>query len=323
MDDGTTDKDETGDTEGDGERGGKRKIEREDSDFTSNGTRCAGWLYRPENVDEELADVPVVVMAHGFGGERSFRLPAYAERFAERGIAVFVFDYRGFGDSEGEPRQLISPKRHVQDWLAAVEHVESVGFDSIALWGSSFSGGHVTVTAARTDAEISALVAQVPFTDGRASTVHLVRKKGLGYGVRSVVAGLRDQTRRLTGREPYYVPITNEPDEFGVLNTPGAKEGFESIVPEGEEMDNRCAARILVTVGMYRPLKEASDVDCPALVVKAEEDLVVPGKPVEKLIDALDADALRLDCGHFDPYMGETFETVVERETSFLDEHLL
>lgn len=296
-------------------------MEREDSDFSSDGTRCAGWLYRPDGEDEN--ETPVVVMAHGFGGERSFRLPAYAERFAERGIAAFVFDYRSFGDSEGEPRQLISPKRHVEDWLSAVEHVGSLGFDGIALWGSSFSGGHVVATAARTDAEVSAVVAQVPFTDGRASTLHLVGEKGLGYGVRSVVAGLRDQTRRLTGRKPYYVPITTEPDEFGVLNTPGAKEGFGSIVPEGREMDNRCAARILVTVGQYRPLKKASKVDCPALVVKAEEDLVVPTEPIEEYIDRLDAETLRIECGHFDPYLGEDFERVVEKEGDFLENHLL
>ena len=292
---------------------------REDSDFTSNGMRCAGWLYRP---DEQDGETPVVVMAHGFGGERSFRLPAYAERFAERGIAAFVFDYRGFGDSEGQPRQLISPKRHVEDWLAALEHVDSLEYDSIALWGSSFSGGHVVATAARTDVDVSAIVAQVPFSDGRATTFHLVRKKGLGYGVRSVVAGLRDQVRRLTGREPYYVQITAEPDEFGVLNTPGAKEGFEAIVPEDRQMDNRCAARILVTVGMYRPVSVASEVDCPVFVVKAEEDLIVPPNTVEKYIDKLEAEAIRLECGHFDPYLGDTFEEVLEAESDFLEENL-
>jgi len=294
-------------------------MEREDSEFTCEGAHCAGWLYRPDEEDDET---PVVVMAHGFGGERSFSLPAYAERFAERGIAALVFDYRGFGDSEGEPRQLISPKKHVEDWLAAVEHADSLEYDRIALWGSSFSGGHVVATAARTDVDISAVVAQVPFTDGQASTLHLVRKKGLGYGAKSIFAGLRDQTRRLKGRSPYYVPITAEPDEFGVLNTPGAKEGFEAIVPEDREMDNRCAARILVTVGQYRPLKEASEVDTPALVVKAEEDLVVPTEPIEKLIDRLDADAHRVDCGHFDVYLGDTFEEVVEEEADFLEEHL-
>jgi len=77
-------------------------MSREDVTFTSGGTRCAAWLYRP---DAAAGDVPCVVMAHGFTGTRSDRLPAYAERFAAAGLAALVFDYRHFGDSEGEPRQ--------------------------------------------------------------------------------------------------------------------------------------------------------------------------------------------------------------------------
>jgi alpha/beta superfamily hydrolase len=42
-------------------------------------------------------------MAHGFGAERTFGLEPFAERFAEAGLATFLFDYRCFGDSEGEP----------------------------------------------------------------------------------------------------------------------------------------------------------------------------------------------------------------------------
>jgi alpha-beta hydrolase superfamily lysophospholipase len=40
-------------------------------------------------------------MAHGFGAERAFQLPADADRFVDRGVAALLFDYRGFGDSEG------------------------------------------------------------------------------------------------------------------------------------------------------------------------------------------------------------------------------
>ena len=46
---------------------------------------------------------PCVVMAHGFGGTRDTGLLGYAEGFAAAGLDVFVFDYRGFGASEGTP----------------------------------------------------------------------------------------------------------------------------------------------------------------------------------------------------------------------------
>ena len=70
------------------------------SDFASRGLRCSGDLYLPGCPHRP----PVVVMAHGFAGERIFRLPACAEFFVQQGLAVFLFDYRGFGDNEGEPR---------------------------------------------------------------------------------------------------------------------------------------------------------------------------------------------------------------------------
>ena len=61
---------------GNGSTGG---FTREDSDFISQGTRCAGWLFRPEGASRP----PIVIMAHGFGAERTFGLPAYV-RIATR-----------------------------------------------------------------------------------------------------------------------------------------------------------------------------------------------------------------------------------------------
>ena len=54
------------------------------------------------------------------------RLPDFAQRFAARGLAALVFDYRCFGSSDGEPRNLIDPRRHVEDWHAAIGHVRSL-----------------------------------------------------------------------------------------------------------------------------------------------------------------------------------------------------
>lgn len=76
--------------------------------FTSGGVRCAARVYRP--VITNTTPLPVVVMAHGFGAVRALRLDAYAERFAAAGYVVVAFDYRGFGDSDGQPRQLLDIK---------------------------------------------------------------------------------------------------------------------------------------------------------------------------------------------------------------------
>lgn len=295
-------------------------VTRQDADFTSRGTRCAARLYRPEDV----RDPPIAVMAHGFGAERDWRLPAFANRFAGRGIAVLLFDYRRFGDSDGRPRNLIAPKAHVRDWRAAIDHartLEGVDGDRLALWGTSFSGGHAVVAAAR-ETEVDAVVAQVPFSDGIRTVLHLVREGGFTYLRSAVWAALRDLGRKVTFRSPHYVPIAGQPEEFAALNRPGALEGYESI--NDGDWDNRCAARILLTVLAYRPIASAGAVDCPVLVVEAEEDNIVTGATVDRLVNRLDdVERVRYPVGHFDVYTGEPFEEVVAREAAFLERHLL
>jgi pimeloyl-ACP methyl ester carboxylesterase len=295
-------------------------MERTDVSFESGDATCRGARYLPS------ADAPpVVVMAHGFGAERSFRLPAFAERFADRGLAVLLFDYRGFGASDGDD-QLIAPSRHVDDWLAAVaaaRNLAGIDGDRLALWGTSFSGGHVVETAVRRDVE--AVVAHVPFVDGVATVRHLARHSGngLAYPLVATAHGLRDAVRGFLRREPHTVPVVGSPAEFAMLNTPGAEEGYRSIVPEGSDWENACSARIALQVPRYRPVGSADDVDCPVFLAIAEGDRVVPPSAAERLATRLDhVEVLRLDCGHFDPYEGDPFERVVDEQAGFLERHL-
>src|SRR5271157_1114103 len=99
--------------------------ERRDVYFPSGSDRCHAWLYLP--TPSELGDPPpVLVMAHGLGGVKTLRLGAFAERFHAAGYACLVFDYRHFGDSGGEPRELLSIRRQREDWQAAVAFTRSL-----------------------------------------------------------------------------------------------------------------------------------------------------------------------------------------------------
>lgn len=100
------------------------------------------------------------------GAQKDMGLHAYASAFASGGLAVLAFDYRGFGGSQGAPRQWVSPARHLQDWQAAVEFVtgplsDRVDTSRMCLWGTSFAGGHVLVTAAANARNVVAVVSQV------------------------------------------------------------------------------------------------------------------------------------------------------------------
>jgi pimeloyl-ACP methyl ester carboxylesterase len=250
-------------------------------------------------------------------------LPAYADRFRESGVAALLFDYRGFGDSEGT-HQLIDPFRHRADWLAAVDFardLEAVDGDRVALWGSSFSGGHVVETAARRDVEV--VCSQVPFVDGVATLVHLARNSGVEYPLEATKHGLVDAVRGLFRRGPHTVPIVGPPEEFAMLNTPGAEAGYRDIVPADSDWENACPARVALQVPRYRPVSRASEVDAPLFVTVAREDRIVPPSAAERLARRLDhAEVLRVDCGHFGVYDGAPFERAVQEQAAFLERHL-
>lgn len=286
--------------------------------FSSHGARCFGWLWLPLG---EASPPPVVIMAHGFGAQMDFGLPAFAERFVASGMAVFMFDYRNFGKSEGEPRNLVSPKRHLQDWEAVVEFVKGlkeIDANRMALWGSSFSGGHVIVTAAK-HPEVRAVVAQVPFVVGFSTSLKL----GMGYMLEGTAYFLLDALRLITFTNPYYVPIVNDPDRFGIMNTPESKPGYLKIVPKETAWKNEAPARCLVPTVFYRPIAKAKKVKSPALLIAAENDSLIDLGAVKKTAKNMPNATLRkVPCGHFDVYSGEMFERVIKAEVEFLSQHL-
>jgi uncharacterized protein len=287
------------------------------SDFLSCGTRCGADLYLPETGKKPS----IVVMAHGFGAEKAFGLPAYAGHFASNGLAILLFDYRCFGESDGEPRNYVDPFRHLKDWEAAVSHARSlpdINSDKLALWGSSFSGGHVIVTASK-DPKISAIVAQVPFVDSVSTT----RMLGVKFLMQAMPHAIKDLARIAAFRAPHFVKIIGTPDEFAVMNTPESYPGFLSLVPKGSTWENQCPARILLTFSLYRPIASAHKIKCPALIMLAEKDSLIDATAVEKTADKIPkGELVKYPFGHFDIYTGEAFNDAVQKQAKFLKTHL-
>ena len=78
---------------------------RENIEFEVDGLKLSGWLYLPDDLTKPVG---CVVLTQGFCGTKDMLLEKYALRFAGAGFAALTFDYRHFGESEGEPRQLYS-----------------------------------------------------------------------------------------------------------------------------------------------------------------------------------------------------------------------
>lgn len=287
--------------------------------FTSGGDRCAGWLHEPAGAGPH----PLVILAHGFGGTYAARLKAYCERFAAAGIAAFAFDYRYFGESGGEPRQLLSIARRHDDWRAAVAFartLERIDPRRVALWGSSLGGGDVVAIAAG-DPRIAAVVAQTPFADGRA----VLRAAGTMLTLRLAVAGARDLARAVLGRAPHRIPVVAPPGETGAMTQPGSYEGYLALFERPEEFRNEYCARVGLTIGTYRPIRVASELTCPLLVLTCAGDLVTPPGPAREMGErAPGGRVIEYDggWGHFDIYVGELFERTIVDQIGFLREQL-
>lgn len=282
-------------------------------EFDSDGTRCRGRLFLPENSERP----PVVVMGHGLGAQQDFRLPAFAGRFVARGLAVFTFDYRHWGESDGQPRQLLLPKKQKQDWHAALAYVrslEQVDGSRLAIWGSSFGGAHVIQVAAD-DRGISAVVAQVLAAD----TASAVRSFGFGYVFRTVGLGLVDALRNVLGFTPRYLPLVGRPGETAVMNTPECWDGYLGLVPEGSNWRNAVTARSVLHLASYRATAVAAKVTSPTLLMGARQDSLVAIEDIRKLAAKMpDAQLREYDCDHFQPYYPPMFETFVSEQADFL-----
>jgi fermentation-respiration switch protein FrsA (DUF1100 family) len=292
-------------------------MDRTDVIFLSQGIRCAAWLYRPIG----SGPYPCVVLAHGLGATRDMKLAEYATRFVEAGLAALVFDYRHFGASDGEPRQLLDIQLELADWAAAVAYVRTLdGIDPerIALWGTSFSGGHTIVTAAR-DQRIAAVVAQVPFTDGTTA----MAQQGFFGSLQCLVVSIYDRLRQLMNMSPYYIKVAGVPGSLTALRTPGALEGFQKFASP-EHWDDHISARVLLNIGFYRPIRLASRVSCPLLICICEDDqLTSPQAALKTAEVAPHAEVLRYPGDHFNMYFSPIFEQVVTAQRDFLVRHLL
>lgn len=290
--------------------------------FESNGELCRAWHFLPRS--ESLVKYqrfPCIVMGHGFGGTRDAGLIPYALRFAAAGMHVVIFDYRHFGASEGEPRQLISIEKQLQDWSAATafaRKIQGVDPSRVAIWGSSFSGGHVVETAFA-DRRVAGVIAQCPALDGITNLRAYLRYAGTKSGLRLLHAGVSDKIQALLKRPPDMLAIFGPPGSLAFLSSSDSEAGYGALVPVGWR--NETPARIALEFPFYRPIKHLYDVTCPQLLQFCTLDVLAPPPTLDLIKRSRGRRNIvekTYDCGHFDLYRDEWFEKSIADQIAFL-----
>ncbi len=292
-------------------------------EFTVAGTRCEASHF-PAAHDALASDAgrPVVVLGHGLGGTRDSGLEPFARAFAEAGLDAVTFDYRGFGTSGGDERQVVSLDAQVEDWRGAVDAARALpGVDParVVLWGVSLAGGHVLRLAAERD-DVAAVVSVVPMVDGLAAMRHALAAHGVGALVRATGQGIAARVGVARGRAPM-MPLAARPGERGALTVPGALEDYLSIA--GPSWRNEVRADVGLELGTRAPAEAAAQVTVPVLVQICDFDVSAPPFAAAEAAFAARAEVRHYPGDHFDVFPGKPFhDAAVAHAVYFLTRHL-
>lgn len=298
---------------------------REDISFRVDDTDVRAWFYVPYN---QLKPLACVVMGAGFGGTKEVTLEKYALRFAGHGIAVLSIDFRHFGFSDGEPRQLFSIERQLEDYRAAIAYARNrkeIDPEKIVVWGTSGSGGYGLILAA-SDKKIACVIGQCPTLDRNEDGRKSVEREGVGIYLQLFLHALRDKGRAMFGLSPHTFPIVGKPGTTAMLRAPGAFEAYSKLASRSETFENEICARSMLHIGKkYNPIDYADSVECPVLLQIAEKDNLISQASYINTARILGdyAHVKTYPAGHFDIYEGKNFEKAVLDQIAFIKDSII
>ena len=255
----------------------------------ANGEKLVGWYYGGEE------PAPLILMSHGFSALMAMGLDDYADRFAQAGFAVLVYDHRNYGASSGWPRNETDPWQQVEDMRAVISYARNLdGVDParIGLWGTSYSGGHA-LTVSALDDRVKCVVSQVPLVSGQRTFDTWVPEKSRARFMARLAA---DRDARARGKPPAVTPAA----------LPGSETAeWAEAVDKDSAYANEITLRSLDLLRCYEPISFVERIaPTPLLMIVAEQDTQTPvawqrqaferaGEP-KKLV--------ALQGRHYDPY---------------------
>ncbi len=283
---------------------------RRDIAIKSVGLNMGGWLYVPSGL-KAGEKRPTIVMAHGWSAVKEMYLDDFAAKFSNGGFVVVVFDYRNFGDSQGEPRGHIDPAMQHEDYKNAITWATlqpMVDTNRIGIWGSSYSGAHVLHLAAF-DRRVKCAVAQVPLVNAMENFRRLVRADHFPGTVAWLAS---DRAEEYTSGKINYLPVVAEQGKPSALPT---QDSFDWFIKTGAarapNWKNQQTVRSLELALEYNPSANIHLISpTPLMVIVAENDVLTPTDlAIEAYGRAREPKQLViLPGGHFDAYVGEGFQ---------------
>lgn len=290
---------------------------REDVSFISGGDKISAWYYKSDVIEPRSC----IIMSHGFNGTKDGLLENYALEFIKQGNSVLTYDYRTYGESEGQPRQLLSVVKQHEDLKAAIRFVrEELKIESIILWGTSAGAPYGIIIAAQ-DHHIKGVISQCGAYDHKVDSQKGMKENGLWFYIRLLPHGIRDKWRGRFGLSRHKIPAYGKKGSKTFIAGDSIFENVQKLSINSKNFKNEVCAAFMFQPHGPDVIESSKDVKCPVLVLVCEKDEIISPQSHFKLRDTLGEklEVVTYPIGHFDIYQGEWFKTSLNKQIEFIN----
>lgn len=254
-------------------------VAQKDITFSSQGVILKGHLFLPPKFDASQK-YPAAVVTGSWTSVKEQMPDEYASILAKDGFITMTFDFTGFGESEGQPRQVEDFRLKIEDIKSAVTYLtdnQNVDSNAITGLGVCASSGYMAHAAAQ-DNRIKKLVLVAPWLHNPeiARTIYDMRPGGTDGLLNAAAQAKRKYAE--TG-EMDYVLAASELDPLSAMYVP--ENVFDYYLnpakAAGKVYDNRFAVSSWEPWLTFDGISAGKEIQQPVFIVHSESGAVPQG----------------------------------------------
>lgn len=165
----------------------------------------AGNLFIPKDLNKN-GKYPAIIVGHPMGAVKEQSANLYATKMAEQGFVTLSLDLSFWGESDGQPRNAVSPDIYAEDFSAAVDFLGTQSFvdrNRIGAIGICGSGSFV-ISAAKIDPRMKAIATVSMYDMGAANRNALNHSQTLEQRKQIIAAAAEQRYAEFTGAATQY-----------------------------------------------------------------------------------------------------------------------
>ncbi|MDY0972275.1 alpha/beta hydrolase [Siccibacter turicensis] len=168
-----------------------------------------GNLFMPKDMDKGAKN-PAIIIGHPMGAVKEQSSNLYAQKLAEQGFVTLAIDLSFWGESDGQPRNAVSPDIYAEDFSAAVDYLGTRPFvdrERIGVLGICGSGSFV-ISAAKIDPRMKAIATVSMYDMGSANRNALNHSQTLAQRKKIIADAAAQRYVEFTGGKTAYTSGT-------------------------------------------------------------------------------------------------------------------